>query len=101
GHDHMAQRPALARDPPRQLDEVEVTGPVRDHVRDGFGQLYVIFDLAIPVRRQRHDRDRPDALEGEVDADELRYVRELNHHAVEGHQRFKRPTWRRAAAWSQ
>src|SRR5262249_53786420 len=74
---------ALSLDPPAQLDEIEVTRAVGNHVRNGLGQLDEVLDLAIAVRQQRHDRDRANSLERKVDVDELRDVGELDHHAVE------------------
>ena len=83
GHHDVAQRRALALDPPGQLDEIEVAGAVGDHVRDRLGQLDVILDLAVAVRRQRHDGNRAHPLEREVDVDELGNVGKLDDHAIE------------------
>ena len=62
--------------------EVERAETVGDGVGPSTGDVEVAADLVLAMRGQRHQRHAPEALEREVEEDELRDVRQLDDHDV-------------------
>ena len=64
--------------------EVERAETVGDGVGPSTGDVEVAADLVLAMRGQRHQRHAPEALQREVEEDELRDVRQLDDHDVTG-----------------
>ena len=70
----------------RHLAVVERADDVGDDVGDGTAGPQEMADLGLPMRPQRHHGDRADAVQREVDRDELDRVRQLHDDAIAGAQ---------------
>jgi hypothetical protein len=82
-HEHVRQRGAVGLYLFCHRREVKVAEPARNEPADCAGGLHEVPDFGVPVRPHCHDRDDADLHQRVVHVDELRDVRELQHHAVE------------------
>src|SRR5260221_5826141 len=85
-HDSQPDRWRLVAHPTDHLPEVEVAITVGRNAGRGPRELGELAHFEKAVRGERRDRDAADLLESEIEKNEFSHVRQLHHHAVEGHK---------------
>jgi hypothetical protein len=86
--DSQTQALAGGADSSNQIPIIKLPGPIRRRASHGAGKLDELAHLAVAMRRQRHDRNAADLLQGKVEVDKLDHVGELHDDSIERLQPF-------------